>query len=67
MFNRVSNDDRGVSFVLIGTVAFNATIAPLVSEASSPGTSVLFFQTIGWMVAMLLCHRFCHLPQTRKV
>ena len=56
MFNRVSNDDRGVSFVLIGTVAFNATIAHLaVSEASSPGTSVLFFQTIGWMVAMFAC------------
>ena len=56
MFNRVSNDDRGVSFVLIGTVAFNATIAHLaVSEASSPGTSVLFFQMIGWIVAMLAC------------
>ena len=56
MFNRVSNGDRGVSFVLIGTVAFNATIAHLaVSGASSPGTSVLFFQTIGWIVAMFAC------------
>ena len=56
MFNCVSNGDRGVSFVLIGTVALNATIAHLaVSGASSPGTSVLFFQTIGWIVAMFAC------------
>ena len=56
MFNRVSQGDRGVSFVLIGTVALNATIAHLaVPWISLPGTSVLFFQTIGWIVALFAC------------
>ncbi len=56
MFNRVSQGDRGVSFVLIGTVALNATIAHLaVPDVSLPGTSVLFFQTIGWIVALFAC------------
>ncbi len=56
MFNRVSQGDRGVSFVLIGTVALNATIAHLaVPDVSLPGTSVLFFQAIGWIVALFAC------------